>query len=60
MNLTFERVDGTKGYVKGNVIAVTFKANQLKNALFENERSNVLTTPKQLRKMLAVIEKHTG
>lgn len=58
--MTFERVDGTKGYVKGNVIAVTFEANQLKNALFENKASAVLTTPKQLRKMLAVIEKHTG
>lgn len=60
MRMTFERVDGTRGYVKGNVIAVTFKANQLKNALFENKQSAVLTTPKELRKMLAVIEKHTG
>lgn len=33
--LTFDRVDSSKGYVKGNVVAVCHWANQLKNDLFE-------------------------
>lgn len=33
--LTFDRVDRTKGYVKGNVVACTTQANALKNSLFE-------------------------
>lgn len=34
---TFERVDDTKGYVKGNVVAVTLRANRIKNILLEHD-----------------------
>lgn len=33
--LTFDRVDRTEGYIKGNVVACTTQANALKNSLFE-------------------------
>lgn len=36
---TVERIDGEKGYVKGNLVPVTKKANALKNMLFENDKS---------------------
>lgn len=39
-SLTFDRMDSTKGYVPGNVVACTTQANSLKNELFE--RSNAL------------------
>jgi hypothetical protein len=32
---TFDRVDSTIGYVKGNVVACTFQVNELKNKLVE-------------------------
>ena len=34
---TFERVDDTKGYVKDNVVAVTLRANRIKNILLEHD-----------------------
>lgn len=40
---TIDRLDSTKGYVRGNVYAVCHQANQLKNSLFENPDSGVYT-----------------
>lgn len=34
---TFERVDDTRGYVKDNVVAVTLRANRIKNILLEHD-----------------------
>lgn len=34
---TIDRLDSSKGYVKGNVVACTFLANQAKNQLLERE-----------------------
>lgn len=34
---TFERVDDTKGYVQGNVVVVTLRANRIKNLLVEQD-----------------------
>lgn len=34
---TFERLDDTKGYVKDNVVAVTLRANRIKNILLEQD-----------------------
>lgn len=45
---TIDRVDSSKGYVKGNVVACTHGINQVKNALLENE-ANFLITAKQLK-----------
>ncbi|CAL9958453.1 Srd anti-sigma factor [Vibrio phage D69] len=39
-NRTVERIDGSIGYVKGNVVAVTKKANEVKNMLLENDHSD--------------------
>ena len=33
---TIDRIDNNKGYVKGNVVACSRKANQLKNMVFES------------------------
>jgi hypothetical protein len=51
---TCDRLDPSKGYVKGNVFAVSKKANSIKNELFENEGSVNKTT---LAKMKAMINK---
>lgn len=37
---TIERVDDSKGYVKGNVVAVCYQANHLKNVLLEQPDHN--------------------
>lgn len=41
---TIDRVDNTKGYIKGNVVACTHAANQLKNVLLEAESEYKITT----------------
>jgi hypothetical protein len=33
---TIDRIDNNKGYVKGNVVSCSRKANQLKNLVFES------------------------
>lgn len=48
---TIDRIDANKGYVKGNVMAVTHKANQIKNILLESENSEYKTELKQLQRM---------
>lgn len=53
---TFERVDGDGPYSKDNVIAVTYKANQIKNELFEHKESKLFTTHKEIANMLKVIK----
>lgn len=45
--LTFDRVDPEKGYIKGNIVACTNAANQFKSKI-EHEFSGVLTREKQL------------
>jgi len=52
---TFERIDSTKGYVKGNVIVVCHAANQLKNIVCENP--GAVMTVKHLVKMAKKLEK---
>lgn len=47
---TIDRIDSKKGYVKGNVTAVTDKVNLIKNALLENQGSELLIDIKKLRK----------
>lgn len=51
---TIDRIDASKGYVKGNVVVVCYAANQFKS-LFENPGYSV--TPKAARKILDIIEK---
>ena len=38
-SITFDRVDHEIGYIPGNVVACTLKANHLKNALYEQTGS---------------------
>jgi hypothetical protein len=49
---TIDRLDADLGYVKGNVVACTHTANQLKNYLFESEFSEIRTTKKMLQNLL--------
>lgn len=46
-NRTVERLDGSKGYVKGNVVAVTKKSNEVKNMLLENDKSEYKMTDEE-------------
>lgn len=36
---TFDRVDNTKGYVRGNVVACSHRVNQFKSCVLENKES---------------------
>lgn len=36
---TFERVDDSKGYIQGNVVVVTDRANKIKNMLMEGDHA---------------------
>ena len=52
---TIDRLDADKGYVRGNVVACSHTANQLKNYLFESEHSEIRTTKKMLQNLLKKI-----
>jgi hypothetical protein len=49
---TIDRVDNTKGYVKGNVVACSHIANQLKEMLVENKDSPFKGNTKALKKFI--------
>ena len=52
--LTLDRVDRLQGYVKGNVVACTYKANQIKMQLFECQSA---LTYQQTRSLINKVEK---
>ena len=52
--LTLDRVDRFQGYVKGNVVACTDKANQIKMQLFECQSA---LTYQQIRSLIDKVEK---
>lgn len=54
---TFERVDDTKGYVQGNVVVVTLRANRIKNLLVEQDNELNIGI-EQFIKMAEQIKKH--
>lgn len=54
---TFERVDDTKGYVQGNVVVVTLRANRIKNLLIEQD-NDLNIGVEQFIKMAEQIKKH--
>jgi len=53
---TIDRIDHTKGYVKGNVVPVTDLSNRVKNSLFE-EHSGCGLTFSEVVKMIKVLDK---
>lgn len=58
---TIDRVDHTKGYVKGNVVACTLLANQLKASLFERPTSELGDNINFMYKVAAkVLERTNG
>lgn len=54
---TIDRLDPSKGYVKGNVFAVSHQANQLKNRVLEHEDSVIFTDIKTLVKFAQSVHK---
>lgn len=54
---TFERVDDTKGYVQGNVVVVTLRANRIKNLLTEQD-NDLNIGVEQFINMAEQIKKH--
>jgi hypothetical protein len=54
---TIDRVDNTKGYVKGNVVACSHLANQIKNQLFEDPTSDVATNINFMAKLIVKMYK---
>lgn len=58
---TIDRIDNSKGYVTGNVVACTHGANSLKNVLLEVQgEGSCSVTLKQLAKMNAKLQKNLG
>jgi hypothetical protein len=53
---TVDRIDNTRGYVKGNVVACSHLANQIKNELFERPTSNISTNITFVKKLLTKLE----
>ena len=49
---TVDRIDSSKGYVKGNVVACTYWSNQMKNELFELPDPMI----KQMKKLISKVE----
>ena len=49
---TVDRIDVNKGYIKGNVVACTHIANQLKEMLVENKEAPFRTNVKALKKFI--------
>ena len=56
---TFERIDDTLGYVQGNVVAVTLRANRIKNLLLESYDSELKITTEQFIKMADRLRKYS-
>lgn len=54
---TFERIDDKKGYIKGNVVAVTLRANRIKNLVLEHDNELKISV-EQFLKMAEQIKKH--
>lgn len=54
---TIDRLDPNKGYVKGNVFAITHMANQMKNSLLEDKTSSRKTSLKTLTKFVSTLNK---
>ena len=50
---TIDRIDNSNGYVKGNVVAVCFSANNFKSRL---ENPNSLLTPYMLMKIIKMFK----
>jgi len=56
---TIDRVDNTKGYVKGNVVAATHFANQYKNDMFERPSNELDVNIKHLYNIVSKVEEFT-
>lgn len=56
---TIDRLDNTKGYVPGNVVACSYQANQLKSYLFESKQSELYMTPEMVLKFMYKIKHGT-
>ena len=54
---TFERIDDSKGYIQGNVVAVTLRANRIKNMLLE-QNNELKISAEQFISMAEKIKKH--
>jgi len=54
---TIDRVDNTKGYVKGNVVTASHLANQIKNSLFEDPSSSLKCNMQFMAKLLIKMKK---
>ena len=48
-SITFDRVDPKKGYIKGNVVASSFHANNLKSQFEHNKDFNIKSFKKQAK-----------
>lgn len=55
LHLTIDRIDSSKGYVIGNVVACSGWANQMKNQLIEQSDSPLVNNKKLLKKFLAKV-----
>lgn len=57
LKLTIDRIDNTKGYVKGNVVACCSEVNQIKELILERKTSPFLNNIKLLKKFVNSVDK---
>lgn len=54
---TIDRIDNTKGYISGNVVACTYAANQFKEQVFESKvTASFKGNLKVIKKIISVLE----
>lgn len=54
---TIDRIDSTKGYVRGNVVAVSHAANQMKEMILEGQHSTIRHSFSELKRFVAALDK---
>lgn len=57
---TIDRIDNTKGYVRGNVVAVSHAANTMKNLVLEQQDSGCYLGFDKVQLFVKNLNKHLG
>ena len=56
--MTVDRIDSAKGYVKGNVVACTYWANQAKNAVYELPNGLAVNRTKEFQSLINKVSEY--
>ncbi len=57
-NRTIERINPKLGYIRGNVLAISYTANQIKSLLFETNEQTYRMSFEHMKRMMKSLEKY--